>query len=280
MLTINSVNSNMITNTLSNIQRESNQNIQRLSTGLRINSAKDDAAGLYASKGMEVQISGLRVANQNAKEGLSVTQTAEGALDVIQTNLQRLDELAIRSASGTISDEIRSGLQTEANEIVSEIQRVTENTEYGGKELLSTNAVDMNIHIGTKSDSFVSAGIHEGGLQDFAGTGSTLETILTTGDFDISTQAAAQGQVGAVGESIDKVSELRATLGASMNRFESVMSNNNVMSENLEASRSRIMDADFAKETAEFAKNQLLQQVNTAVLGQANANSQMVLQLL
>lgn len=279
MLSINSLHSNFISNNLSSIQQQTTQNIQRMSTGNRINSARDDAAGLYVAKGMETQISGLNVANQNAKEGLSITQTAEGALDVIQTNLDRLNELAIRSANGTINDDVRAGLQTEADEIIAEIQRITENTEYGGKELLSTNAEDIKIHVGTTSDASISSGIHAGGLQDFA-SGTAIETILTTGDFDISTQAAAQGNIDTVSSSIDKVSELRANLGASMNRFESVMTNNNTMSTNLEQARSRIMDVDYAKETAAFAKNQLLQQVNASVLAQANANSQLVLQLL
>lgn len=278
MLTINSVMPNMISNNLNNIQNASNTNLQRMTTGLRVNSAKDDAAGLYASKAMSVEISGLRVANQNAKEGLSLTQTAEGALDVVQSNMMRLNDLAIRSASGSINDSVRAGLQTEANEIVSEIQRIVDNAEYGGIKLLATTATDVDIHIGTKSDSFISAGIHEGGLADFAG-GTALDDILA-GTFDISTQAAAQANVDAVSSGVDKVSELRANMGASMNRFESVLLNNQTMSTNLETSRSRIVDADFAKESAEFARNQILQQVNAAMLGQANANSQLVLQLL
>lgn len=278
MLTINSVMPNMISNNLNNIQNASNTNLQRMTTGLRVNSAKDDAAGLYASKAMSVEISGLRVANQNAKEGLSLTQTAEGALDVVQSNMMRLNDLAIRSASGSINDSVRAGLQTEANEVVSEIQRIVDNAEYGGIKLLASTATDVDIHIGTKSDSFISAGIHEGGLADFAG-GTALDDILA-GTFDISTQAAAQANVDAVSSGVDKVSELRANMGASMNRFESVLLNNQTMSTNLETSRSRIVDADFAKESAEFARNQILQQVNAAMLGQANANSQLVLQLL
>lgn len=252
--------------------------LQRLSSGERINSAKDDAAGLMISKGLETEIKGLNIARRNALDGVAMMQVAEGGLGSIQDGLIRLSELALLSASDTSSDDVRTGYQKEADSIVADIQRISENTKYGDIDLLGTGATAKTLQIGTTASSTMDSGIHADGLADFA-SGTALDDILD-GTFDISTQTAASSLVGTVDGAIDKVSEMRGVFGGTINALEGIADRNSANSINLSEARSRIVDTDVATEMANLAAAQLKQQVGVAMLGQANASSQMILSLL
>lgn len=268
------------------------QTFNRLSTGLRINSAKDDAAGLYLAQSQTKDIRGLGMATRNAGDGISLAQTAEGALDQIGANLQRINELAIQSANGTYNSAARGGLQKEVDQLTQEIARIIETTEFNGNKLLNSDAATMTLQVGFKDEasSRIDAGVLSGGVAGSNGiaAGNALSNILKAAGnvleakktIDISTQTAAQKSIAATRDAIDSVSELRASFGAVMNRFEAVISGNQTYSENLSAARSRVQDADFAVETSNLAKQQVLQQAGVAALGQANASSQVVLGLL
>ena len=282
---------------LANTQAQQAQTFNRLSTGLRINSAKDDAAGLYLAQAQTKDIRGLNMATRNAGDGISMAQTAEGALDQITANLQRINELAIQSANGTYNSAARGGLQKEVDQLTQEIARIVETTEFNGQKLLNASAKTLTLQVGFKGieddASRVDAGILVCGIAGTKGiaAGNALSNILKgegagtkgltlTGSINITTQTGAQKMISATRSAIDSVSELRATFGAVMNRFEAVISGNQIYSENLSAARSRVQDADFAAETSNLAKQQVLQQAGVAALGQANASSQVVLGLL
>ncbi|WP_404417392.1 flagellin [Marinospirillum sp.] len=273
---------------LSNTQDAQAQTFNRLSTGLRINSAKDDAAGLYLAQSQTKDIKGLDMATRNAGDGISMSQTAEGALDQIQSNLQRINELAIQSANGTYDSAARGGLQKEVDQLTQEISRITETTEFNGQKLLSTTAAALTMQVGNQDgDGYrVEAGLSGGVVAAMtdAGALSGMTNAWMTNDagkdIDISTQTAAQAAITSTRTAIDGISEQRATFGAVMNRFETVISGNQNYSENLQAARSRVQDADFAAETSNLAKQQVLQQAGVAALGQANASTQSVLGLL
>ncbi|SFX24815.1 flagellin [Marinospirillum alkaliphilum] len=276
------------TRNLATTQSQQATTFQRLSTGLRVNSAKDDAAGLYLAQSQTKDIRGLNMATRNASDGISMAQTAEGALDQIGNNLQRINELAIQSANGTYNSAARGGIQKEVDQLTMEIARIIETTEFNGMPLLNSGAKDLILQIGftNQSASRINAGIMSGGLYELSGAGSTgIKSIIsagfmTGGAIDISTQTAAQQAITLTRDAIDKISEMRATFGAVMNRFEAVISGNNIYAENLTAARSRIQDADFAVETSNLAKQQVLQQAGIASLSQANQSSQVILGLL
>lgn len=273
---------------LANTQSQQATTFQRLSTGLRINSAKDDAAGLYLAQSQTKDIRGLNMATRNAGDGISMAQTAEGALDQMAANLQRINELAIQSANGTYNTAARGGLQKEVDQLTMEIARIIETTEFNGMPLLNSGAKDLILQIGftNTAASRINAGILSGGMAKMTGAGSTgIQNIITKGigtggAISIDTQTAAQLAITLTRDSIDKISEMRATFGAVMNRFEAVISGNNIYAENLQAARSRIQDADFATETSNLSKQQVLQQAGVASLSQANQSSQVILGLL
>ena len=272
---------------LANTQSQQAQTFNRLSTGLRINSAKDDAAGLYLAQAQTKDIRGLNMATRNAGDGISMAQTAEGALDQITSNLQRINELAIQSANGTYNSAAREGLQKEVDQLTSEIARIVETTEFNGQKLLSTAAEALTMQVGNQNGSGyrVEAGL-SGGLVAAMGSaagalsGMTKAWMKGSAQINITTQSAAQAAITSTRTAIDAISAERATFGAVMNRFEAVISGNQIYSENLQAARSRVQDADFATETSNLAKQQVLQQAGVAALGQANAASQVVLGLL
>lgn len=279
---------------LATTQTQQATTFQRLSTGLRINSAKDDAAGLYLAQSQTKDIRGLNMATRNAGDGISLAQTAEGALDQIGANLQRINELAIQSANGSYNTDARGGLQKEVDQLTMEIARIVQNTEFNGMPLLNSNAKDIVLQVGFTNDtaSKIDAGIQAGGLKALCGAGATGLRMIISGGFtpnsagtallsiDISQQTAAQSSITLTRSAIDKISEMRATFGAVMNRFEAVIAGNNIYAENLSAARSRIQDADFAAETSNLAKQQVLQQAGVASLSQANQAGQVILGLL
>lgn len=286
-LVINTNNAaNIGARNLSKTQDAQAQVFNRLSTGLRINSAKDDAGGLFLAEAQTKDIKGLAVATRNAGDGISLAQTAEGALDQINTNLQRINELALQSSNGTYSTAARNGLQKEVDALTQEIKRVSETTEFNGKKLLNSDAKSVELQVGFRNSagSQLDAGIKSGGLAKI-GTGNALSAIIkgtltTKNAVSVTTQTAAQCSIELTRKAIDSISEMRATFGAVMNRFESVISGNQTYSQNLTAARSRIQDADFAAETANLAKQQVLQQAGVSALGQANSAPQVALGLL
>ncbi|MGF2684947.1 flagellin [Marinobacter sp. DUT-3] len=365
-------------------QTDANTALQRLSSGLRINSAKDDAAGLAISERFQSQITGLNMAQRNANDGISLSQTAEGALDEITANLQRIRELAVQSANASNSNSDRDALNQEVQQRVSEINRIAGQTSFNGLRVLDGSLPTQTFQVGANTGETIQVnGLDARGSQlgsvigdtsglsnamvsgqtvaelfengetvDFTvelplldGSGTTTLTIndassfqdilgqvnaqspqtgitanlnktndeiifssefgqafnvdvtvasgttfnvattvpddmVTVNDTDISTQQGADLAMISLDYAIDQINGLRAELGAVQNRFESTIANLSTTSENLEASNSRIRDADFAKESAELARTQVLQQAGLSVLSQANARPQQVLQLL
>lgn len=246
--------------------------IQRLSSGLRINSAKDDAAGLAISQRMTAQIRGMDQAARNANDGISLAQTAEGAMKAIGDNMQRIRELAVQSANGTNNENDRDSLQKEVTQLQAEITRVVENTTFNGTNLLGS-AQTISIQVG--------AGANDHDKIDI--TLVDIDAIATAvGALDISGADAtgADAAIAAIDTNLDTLNNARADLGAVQNRFSSVISNLQTGSENLSAARSRIQDTDYAKETVELTRTQILQQAGTAMLAQAKSAPQSVLSLL
>ncbi|MFL6587660.1 MAG: flagellin [Luteimonas sp.] len=242
--------------------------LQRLSSGLRINSAKDDAAGLAIAQRMTTQIRGMDQAARNANDGISLAQTAEGALGSIGDNLQRIRELTVQSSSDTVSADDRAAIQKEVTALSAEITRVVTNSEFNGQKLLNS-ATAFSIQVGANGDADNQIAIN---TVDMTAVSAAVYTLTDAG--------ASQGLLTAIDANLKLVNDGRADLGAIQNRFTSVISNLSVGSENLSAARSRIQDADFAKESAALTRNQILQQAGTAMLAQANQSSQNVLSLI
>jgi flagellin len=283
--------------------------MQRLSSGLRVNSAKDDAAGLAIAERMQSQVRGMSVALRNANDAVSLTQTGEGALSKIGDALQRMRELAVQSRNATNNDDDRASLQKEFSELQDEIKRVIDNTAFNGTKLLDGTSQKLEFQVGantTASDKIEIAKI------DLVGTASQADAVSTdttksTADVVLTTaytrqSADAQGiyiggykngsttdrattldidtAINVIDKALDRVNEQRATFGAVQNRFNAVIENLQVNIENISTSRGRIMDADFAAETANLARAQILTQAGTAMLAQANQAPQQVLTLL
>ena len=250
--------------------------MQRLSSGLRVNSAKDDAAGLAIAERMNAQVRGMNVAVRNANDAISLAQTAEGAIGKIGDALQRMRELAVQAANGTNNSGDRINLQTEFSELQSEVARVVNGTRFNGTALFdgTTTTFTFQVGPGTTSNDTI----------NIAGTDLTtsVRDAVGGGMLDISgaTAAGATNAINALDGAIDQVTTSRALYGAAQNRFESVVMNLQVSAENLTAARSRIMDADFAAETANMSRAQILQQAGNAMVAQANAQPQLVLRLL
>lgn len=247
--------------------------IQRLSSGLRINSAKDDAAGLAISQRMTAQIRGMDQAARNANDGISLAQTAEGALKSIGDNMQRIRELAVQAANGTNSGDDRASLQKEVEQLHKEITRVVENTTFNGTNLLDGSAATISIQVGAGAETHDKIEIS---LADIDAVQAAVAAIDISG----TDATGADTAIGVIDAQLDVVNNARADLGAIQNRFSSVISNLQTNSENLSASRSRIQDTDYAKETVELTRTQILQQAGTAMLAQAKAAPQSVLSLL
>jgi len=240
------------------------QAMERLSTGKRINSAKDDAAGLAIATKMTAEVRGLTAARRNANDGISLTQTAEGALGDISNMLVRIKELAVQSANGTYSETDRDNLQVEVDALLEQIDKIT-GQKYNGVDLFGDT---VTIQVGTGTDDTVDLDL---ALTDFT---------LTTVDISGADGTAANGALEGLDDAIDAISKLRAGLGASQSRLESAASNLTSTITNLSDARSRIEDADFSEESTALAKNQILSQASTAMLAQANQSQQGVLSLL
>lgn len=266
-------------NNLSNSSTSLNLSLQRLSSGLRVNSAKDDAAGLAISQTLTSAIRGNNQAIRNANDGISVGQTAEGALGQIANNLQRIREIATQSANGSVSDTNRSQLQKEVDQLTQEISRIVQTTQFNGTSLLSGGST-LTFQVGSSGDTSNQVSISSTDLTS-AGTLNAYNSSLTnTGTIDVTSQAKASGVLSALDADISEVSNIRSTFGAVQNRFDAVVANLQNYVTNLTAANSRIVDVDFAAETANLTKNQILQQAGTSILKQANSLSQSALTLL
>ncbi|WP_404373476.1 flagellin [Sphingomonas sp. MMS24-J45] len=241
--------------------------IERLSTGKRINSAKDDAAGLAIASSLTSQIRGQNQAIRNANDGIALSQTADGALGEVTNILQRIRELAVQSASGTYSDDDRTNLQAEVGQLTAQLTDIQGKTKFNGVELLSNAAATVTIQTGSASDDTVDLDV--GGVD--------LDDAI---DIDISDSAGATGALDTLDTALQTVNTVRATLGAGQSRLASVVNNLTSNVANLTDARSRIEDVDFSTETTNLAKAQILSQASTALLAQANQSQQGVLKLL
>ena len=250
------------------------KNLEKLSSGYKINRAGDDAAGLAISEKMRSQITGLTMAKKNAKDGISMVQTAEGALTEVHDMLNRMVELATQSANGTYASEDRSYLQLEFAELKKEIERIGTNSNFNGQQIFVTT--DVTLQIGEKGASAYQLSFSVGNL--------TLNSLATGfGAIDISTPTGTNGATAAisvVNAAIKTVNEMRAKLGATQNRLEHTINNLGVMTENIQDAESTIRDTDIAEEMMAYTKNNILIQSAQAMLAQANQVPQGVLQLL
>lgn len=274
--------------------------MQRLSSGLRVNSAKDDAAGLAIAERMNSQVRGMNVAVRNANDGISMAQTAEGALSKVGDNLQRMRELAVQAANDTNGSTDRDSLNKEYQQLAQEIARVVTSTQFNGQQLLN-NATDTVFQVGanTGTDNQITVAAVDMtkaapsglGVQTAAvppatvpsldnALGSLMDGADMTDPTKPPTAQMARNSMVAIDKALDLVNNTRATYGAAQNRFEAVISNLQVAAENTAAARGRIMDADFAAETANLSRTQILQQAGTAMVAQANQMPQAVLKLI
>lgn len=254
--------------------------MERLSSGLRINSAKDDAAGQAIANRMSAQITGMGQAQRNANDGISVAQTAEGALNQINDNLLRIRELASQGANDTNSDTDRASIQEEINARVDEIDRIAGSTKFNGKALLDGSLTELNIQVGANTDAGDSLKIE---LTDATSASLIVDDSDAAVDLKagaVDDFATAQSTIDAVDNALEKVDSARSGLGSTQNRFESVIGNLQTSEANLTEARSRIEDADYAVEVAAMSRAQILQQAGTSVLAQANQSPQTVLSLL
>ena len=249
-----------------------NTAFERLSSGFRINSAADDAAGLQISDRMTSQVMGLNQAVRNANDGISLAQTAEGALQEVTTSLQRIRQLAIQSQNGINSSSDRLALQKEVSALKTEISRIATTTQFGGVNILS-GGYSAQFLVGANAGQTISVNISRSGGYGFSGlTGSS--------NLDVLTEGTASAALTSIDSALSAVNAKRADLGAIQNRFQSTIRNLSNIAENVSAARSRIRDTDFATETAELTRNQILQQASTTVLSQANQRPQAALSLL
>ena len=258
--------------------------MQRLSSGLRVNSAKDDAAGLAIAERMNAQVRGMNVAIRNANDGISLSQTAEGALGKVGDALQRMRELAVQSRNATNSDSDKDSLDKEFGELAKEIQRVLGGASFNGKHVLGADAGSLTFQVGantTTDDSIDIATTDMTSASEITTVAGTDNTGASRAKIDSTADATAIATViDDLDAALDKVNSERATLGASQSRFDAVIGNLQVAAENQTAARSRIVDADFAAETANLSRSQILQQAGTAMVAQANQLPQTVLTLL
>ena len=272
-------------NAASASQRTLDTAMERLSTGMRINYAKDDAAGQAISTRLTAEVQGLEMASRNAADAQSMIDTAEGALQETSSLLLRMRELAVQSANGTMIQSDRDALDAEFQALEAEIDRINTNTSWAGISVFDGNA--KTFQVGTKAGganylehTFGSMGPHNLGIDSAGADNDATATTDNVANATLTSQANAQAMITALDTAINSVSAERGKLGAVSNRLSSTMSNLDQVAVNLSASQGRIQDADFAAETSNLAKGQILQQAATAMLAQANASRGSVLSLI
>ena len=295
---------------LSNVQNSLNTTYTRLSSGLRINSAKDDAAGLQIADRLTSQINGLNQGNRNANDGIALAQTIEGGLDEISNMLQRMRTLAVQSANGTLGNDDRKAIQGEADQLITEIQRIATETTFGGKTILAgydandsiykaatkgsnpnggTQAI-LTLHVGANTGNTIDLRVYSFKFSKLAsaadleqgvkGYSKGTDDMADIGRFNLSNQAAANDSIDGIDAMIAIVDQQRADLGAIQNRLESSIRNQSNVSANSADARSRIRDADFAEESANLSQQSIIQQAATSMLMQANTRPQLALSML
>lgn len=253
--------------------------MERLSSGMRVNSAKDDAAGLAIADRMTSQIRGMTVAMRNANDGISMAQTAEAGMGNITETLQRMRDLAVQAANfGAVGSGDREKLQTEFKQLGTEVLRIVENTEFNGKKILNGSLSNAVFQVGANTSTNNQISITVSNLELMAGLSQLFGTAASIGGN--ATFSNVMSAITHIDTAISKIDTFRATLGAVQNRFSVTISNLQSSIENQSAARSRIMDADFATETSQLSRAQILQQAGTAMLAQANQSTQNVLRLL
>ena len=285
---------------LNNVQTSLNTTYTRLSSGLRINSAKDDAAGLQIADRLTSQINGLNQGNRNANDGIALAQTIEGGLDEISNMLQRMRTLAVQSANGTLGSSDRQAIQNEAESLTAEITRIAEQTTFGGKTILKgydTNSTSifkaattgvnggtraiLTLHVGANTGNSIDMKVYNFQFEKLASAAKVDGTKgYSNGKFVLSTQSMANLAIAGLDEMIKIVDSQRADLGAIQNRLESSIRNQSNVSANSTDARSRIRDADFAEESANLSQQSIIQQAATSMLMQANARPQLALSML
>ena len=257
---------------LSANQNDVSKSLEKLSSGQRINRAADDAAGLAISEGLRSQVNGLNVAARNAQDGISVIQTAEGALTQVHSILQRVRDLAVQAGNDSNNPASRDAIKTEINTLGEELTRVAESTNFNGIKLLNGDNAALTFQVGAgavAAEDQISVS-----LTDFSTLGATV------GALTVDTAANAATSIAAIDTQISNVSTARAGIGAAQNRFESTINSLQVSAENLSAAKSRIVDTDMAAEMVKYTASNILAQAGTAMLAQANQSGQGVLQLL
>ncbi len=259
---------------LSNTQNDISKSLEKLSTGLRINRAADDAAGLSISEGLRSQVNGLNVAARNAQDGISVIQTAEGGLTEVHSILQRVRDLAVQSGNDSNNAEARTAIQAEVTQLAEELTRIGNSTNFNGINLLDGTATALTFQVGANG-----VAANDQIAIDLSGA-SALAVGTAVGALAFASASDAAASITAIDAQIVNISTARSELGAYQNRFESTIKSLNIAAENLSASESRIRDTDMASEMAKFTKNQIMSQAGTAMLAQANQINQGVLQLL
>ncbi len=260
---------------LSNSSTSLATSFERLSSGFRINRAADDAAGLQITDRLTTQIQGLNQAVRNANDAISLTQTAEGALGEVTNSLQRIRQLAVQSQNGINSSADRVALQAEVTALQNEISRVSTDTQFADLDLL-TGGFSATFLVGANGGQTISVNLSRADGTSFGASGLGVGA----GSLTVETTAGASAALAAVDAAISSIGATRADLGALQNRFQSTIRNLSNISENVSGARSRIRDTDFATETAELTRNQIIQQASTTVLSQANQRPQAALSLL
>ena len=264
---------------LDKTQQMLSKSMAKLSSGLRINTAADDAAGLAISESLRAQVRSLQQASRNAGDGVSLLQTAEGSLNEVSGILTRMRELAVQSANGTLSNTQRGSLQGEFTQLIAEIDRIGDSTEFNGLKLLDgslSSGIRFQIGLNNDTSSQLSVGLISAKSSAIGGSATTARLD----DQSISTAAGASAALSIIDEAINDVSTTRGGIGAAMNRLTITIANLATAAESLSAANSRIRDVDVAQETAELTRNQILSQAGVAILAQANQLPQVALSLL
>jgi flagellin len=259
---------------LSKAARETQDSFSKLSSGERITKAADDAAGLAISEKLKAEVRSAKQANRNANDGISMVQVAEGGLNETSNILTRMRELAIQSASDTVGDTERQMTNLEYQQLKSEVDRISQVTEFNGKKLLNGEGERLEFQIGTGADEFKDRIAYESGAVN-----SSMENLGIHG-LDVGSKEGAQDSLASVDSAITKISTQRSLLGSLQNRLVSTTNNLQVYTENMSAANSRIRDVDYAEETAKQARNQIITAAGTSVLSQANVNGQNALKLI
>ena len=285
---------------LNNVQTNLNTTYTRLSSGLRINSAKDDSAGLQIADRLTSQINGLNQGNRNANDGIALAQTVEGGLDEISNMLQRIRTLAVQSSNGTLGADDRKSIQNEVTALTDEITRIAEQTTFGGKKILmgynggdsiygttaktqpgaGATKAGLILHVGANKGDTINMEVYSFQFTKLANAAGLAGTDLNGKTFSVSTQCAANRSIESIDKMLNIVDSQRAELGAIQNRLESSIRNQSNVSANSADARSRIRDADFAEESANLSQQSIIQQAATSMLMQANTRPQLALSML